>query len=48
MHVFFPPGGLTAERVVEESEIYTTPVAGFSAARWSDANVRWDKPKRKS
>jgi Uma2 family endonuclease len=50
MHVFFPPGGLTAERVVEESETYTTPLLpGFELplTRILAKGVRWDKPKRK-
>jgi Uma2 family endonuclease len=50
MHVFFPPGGLTVERVVEESETYTTPLLpGFELplARILAKGLRWDKPKRK-
>ena len=50
MHVFLPPGGAADERVVEESEIYTTPLLpGFELplARILAKAVRWDKPKRK-
>jgi Uma2 family endonuclease len=50
MHVFFPPGGLIVERVVEESETYTTPLLpGFELplAPVLAKGVRWDKPKRK-
>jgi Uma2 family endonuclease len=50
MHVFFPPGGLVAERVVEESETYCTPLLpGFELplARILAKGVRWDKPKNR-
>jgi Uma2 family endonuclease len=51
MHVFFPPDGLKAERVVEESETYTTPLLpGFELplARILAKGVRWDKPRSKN
>jgi Uma2 family endonuclease len=46
MHVFFPPSSPVAERVVEESQTYSTPLLpGFvlPLARLIAKGVRWDK-----
>ena len=50
MQVFYPLGGLTLERVVEESETYTTLLLpGFELPLVSilAKAIRWDRPKRK-